>query len=201
MPMQDDQPLPPAGPPAERHLPPADCPAQLTRRVVATGLGSALVGAATPAWSWARSASVHTGGQPAEQRSVLARFDPAYAEGAVEPFGRTMTFTGQRLSLPMIELAFGKEGAIPPHLWGMLYDGWAPNMQEEGLSVFIQGYEGRGPHNARKRIYISALTPDLYRRAYAGKVQAFLDTLFDARRADQPLMRHYYAAYWDLFWD
>jgi hypothetical protein len=166
-----------------------------------TGLGGALIGATIPARPWGRSASAQSGGQSAERRGVPAQFDPAYVKGAVEPHGRAMTFIGPRLSLPMIEPAFGKEGAIPPHLWGMLYDGWAPNMREEGLSVFIQGYEGRGPHNARKRIYMSALTPDLYRRAYARKAQAFLDTLFDARRADQPLMRHYYAAYWDLYWD
>src|SRR3712207_2240002 len=73
--MRDDQPLPPAGPPEERHLPPEDCPAQPTRRLVATGLGSALIGAVTPAWPWARGAPAHTGGQPAEQRSVLAQFE------------------------------------------------------------------------------------------------------------------------------
>lgn len=199
--MLDDKARCPADPSGASGAPPGDCAAHPTRRFVLTGLSSALIGAAAPVLPWPGGARAHTGGQSAEQRGMLAEFDPAYLEGAVEPFGRTMTFVGQRLSLPMLELAFGKEGAIPPHIWGMLYDGWAPNMQEEGLSVFIQGYEGRGPHNARKRIYMSALTPDLYPRAYAPKVHSFLDTLFEARHANQPLMRHYYAAYWDLYWD
>jgi hypothetical protein len=199
--MQDDRPPPLARSPEGPYPLLEDRPARPTRRLAVAGLGGALVRAATPAWPWTHGASAQSGGPSAEPRGVPAQFDPAYVKGAVEPYGRAMTFIGPRLTLPMIELAFGKEAAIPPHLWGMLYDGWAPNMREEGLSVFIQGYEGRGPHNARKRIYMSALTPDLYRRAYARKIQIFLDALFDPRHAGRPLMRHYYAAYWDLYWD
>ena len=39
----------------------------------------------------------------------------------------------------------------------------------------LQGLEKRGPHNERKRIYISALTPDLYRPMYGDKVVQFFD--------------------------
>ena len=67
-----------------------------------------------------------------------------YIHGAIEPFTRTSIYQGQRLGLPMIDLAFSKEAAIPPHLWGMLYEGWRPEMEEEGLSVFLQGLENRG---------------------------------------------------------
>ena len=68
----------------------------------------------------------------------------------------------------MIDLALSKEKAVGAHLWGLFYDGWAPNPEEEGVSVFIRGYEQRGPHNERKKIYVSAITPDLYRRPGTG---------------------------------
>jgi cytochrome P450 len=74
-------------------------------------------------------------------------------------------------------------------------------MQEEGLSVFLQGLENRGPQNARKRIYMSALTPDLYRDHYGAKVRAFLDELFAAENEGGPLMQHYYDGYFDMYWD
>jgi hypothetical protein len=165
-------------------------------------VGSALLGSALPsAAEPGIPALAHTDTWPGQGPDVADAFDRAYIEGAVEPFARRRIYAGERLALPMIELAFGKEAAIPQHLWGMLYDGWRPNMQEEGLSVFLQGYQNRGPHNARKRIYASALTPDLYRPMYAAKVGAFLDRLFDRRNAGQPLMRHYYAQYFDLYWD
>jgi hypothetical protein len=41
---------------------------------------------------------------------------------------------------------------------------------ENGVTVFIQGLEKRGPDNRRKRIYMSVLTPDLYRPMYGDKV-------------------------------
>jgi hypothetical protein len=67
--------------------------------------------------------------------------------------------------------------------------------------VFLQALENRGPDNRRKRIYMSAVTPDLYRPMYAGKVVQFFDRLLDARNANKPLMRPYLDAYWDLYWD
>jgi hypothetical protein len=57
----------------------------------------------------------------------------------------------------------------------MLYNGWAPNPEEEGTSVFIQGYGKRGPNNERKKIYMSAPTPDLYATKYRDKVLRFFD--------------------------
>ena len=35
----------------------------------------------------------------------------------------------------MIDLAFSKERAIEAHMWGLVYDGWAPNGEEEGVSI------------------------------------------------------------------
>jgi cytochrome P450 len=181
---------------------PKESSASSSRRRLVTGVGSALLGSALPvATESGIPAPAHAETRPGQERDGAGAFDRAYIEGAVEPFTRRRIYAGERLPLPMIELAFGKEAAIPQHLWGMAYDGWRPNMQEEGLSVFLQGYENRGPDNARKRIYASALTPDLYRPMYAAKMGAFLDRLFDRRNAGQPLMRCYYAQYFDLYWD
>lgn len=166
-----------------------------SRRRFLAGVGTGLVGAT---FSLPRAAA-HTGASQVD--SLPADADPAYLRGAVEPFTRTAVYTGDRLSLPMIDLAFSKEAAIPPHLWGMLYDEWQPAMGREGLSVFLQGLENRGENNARKRIYMSAMTPDLYRDMYADKVRIFLDELFSEENAGLPLMRPYYDAYFDLYWD
>jgi hypothetical protein len=128
-------------------------------------------------------------------------FDKDYVNGAVLPFFLSGQYIAERPALPMIDLTLRKENAIPPHLWGMLYDGWAPD-PKAGVSVFIQGYEDRGPDNERKKIYFSAVTPDLYSATYAGKVGRFLALFFDEANTGQPLMRKYYEDYFDdLYWD
>jgi len=176
-------------------------PAAVPRRFVLAGLGGLATGAVAPVLPWTRPAAAHTGvaGGPALVRPPA--FEMSYLRGAVEPFSRTMLFTGQPLSLPMIDLAFSKEGAIPPHLWGMLYEDWEPAMEEEGLSVFLQGYDKRGPENARKRIYMSAMTPDLHAEHHRPKVELFLDQLFAPAHEGRPLMAAYYEDYFDLYWD
>ncbi len=60
---------------------------------------------------------------------------------------------------------------------------------------------GCGDNNLRKRIYFSAVTPDLYRPMYSGKVVAFFDKLLDRQFADKPFMRHYLDYYFDLYLD
>lgn len=171
-----------------------------SRRQVLAGMSTALV--SLPALA-AGQASGRTQAQnaPASTAGDKERFGQAYTEKAVQPFLNRAVYQGQRLSLPMLDLAFSKEAALTPHLWGLAYEEWRPNMEEEGLSVFIQGYENRGPENARKRIYVSAITPDLYQPMYAPKIRNFLDRLFDARNAGQPMMRAYYDNYFDLYWD
>ena len=67
--------------------------------------------------------------------------------------------------------------------------------------VFLQGLEKRGDNNLRKRIYFSAVTPDLYKPMYRAKVTAFFDKLLDQKFADRPFMRHYLDHYFDLYWD
>lgn len=128
-------------------------------------------------------------------------FDLDYIKYAIVPAFLTGPYQGERLSLPMIDLPFTKENALPYYFWGLLYDDWEPNQEEDGLSVFIQGYEKRGEDNRRKRIYASALTPDLYRPMYGDKMDQFFDQLFDARNAGKPLMRQYLDNYFDLFWN
>lgn len=129
-------------------------------------------------------------------------FDLPYIENVILPALVTTAFQGERLSLPMIdEKRFSKENALPYFLWGMLYDSWKPSLEKDGLSVFIQGYENRGNDNHRKRIYQSAVTTDLYRPMYGDKVVGFFNQLFDATRANKPLMRQYLDSYFDLYWD
>lgn len=128
-------------------------------------------------------------------------FEPEYISHAVRPYLLAGQTVGERPALPLIDLALSKEKAAPPHFWGMLYDGWAPNPEEEGVAVFIQGYENRGPHNERKRIYCSATTPELYAAKYRAKVRGLLDRMFSEANAEQPLMQRYYADYFDLYWD
>jgi hypothetical protein len=67
--------------------------------------------------------------------------------------------------LPMIDVNFNEENALPYDLWGLIYHDWRPT-PEEGVTVFLQGLEKRGDKNLRKRIYFSAVTPDLYKPMY-----------------------------------
>lgn len=146
--------------------------------------------------------------QPTEQHDMPintelmpATFDPAYVEGAVRPFLLGGAFIGERPLLPMIDLKLSKQSAVSAHLFGMLYDDWKPNPEEEGTTVFLTEYDRRGPNNERKRIYYSATTPDLYAAHYSAKVNRFLDQLFDAPNEGKPLMRHYLQRYFDMYWD
>jgi hypothetical protein len=69
------------------------------------------------------------------------------------------------------------------------------------VTVFLQGLEKRGDNNLRKRIYFSAMTPDLYEPMYGAKVTAFFDKILDQQFANKPFMRHYLDYYFDLYWD
>ena len=132
--------------------------------------------------------------------SIPAHFDRTYVENAVIPFFLTSIYEGEQPALPMIGLALSKENALPHDLWGLIYEAWKPT-PEEGVTVFLQGLDKRGDNNLRKRIYMSAVTPDLYRPMYEPKVVAFFDALLDPKFAGKPLMRHYLDYYWDIYWD
>ena len=90
--------------------------------------------------------------------TIPANFDPDYVEKAVIPFFLTSFYEGERPMLPMIDVNFSKENALPYDLWGLIYHDWRPT-PEEGVTVFLQGLEKRGDNNLRKRIYFSAVTP------------------------------------------
>jgi len=114
--------------------------------------------------------------------SIPSNFDPTYVENAVIPFFLTSLYEGERPALPMIDVTLTKENALPHDLWGLIYQGWKPT-PEEGVTVFLQGLEKRGDNNLRKRIYMFAVTPDLYRPMYGAKVVAFFDALLDPKFA------------------
>ena len=139
--------------------------------------------------------------RPPDAMMMPLTFDPAYVEGAVKPFFLSAKYEGEPPVLPMIDLALGKDAAVSAHLFGMFYESWKPNMEEEGVAVFIQGYEKRGPHNERKRIYMTATSPDLYGPMYSDKIKRFLDYLFDEQNEGKPLMQRYYERYFDMYWD
>ncbi len=138
-----------------------------------------------------------------ELRSLLpSQFDIEYVKNVVIPALFTSWIVADRLVMPMIDAQLcTKQEALSYYLWGLLYDSGTPNMEAEGLTVFTQGYDRRGPDNLRKRIYFSALTSDLYRTAYEAKVGRFFERLFSADNAGQPLMRRYLDSYFDLYWD
>ena len=126
------------------------------------------------------------------RETLPTTFDLPYIENVILPALVTTVFDGEEPSLPMIDPThLTKEEALPFFLWGMLYDSWKPNLTEDGLSVFIQGYENRGDNNLRKKIYASAMTPDLYQLMYQQKVVSFFDRLLAPARANKPLMRQY----------
>jgi cytochrome P450 len=132
--------------------------------------------------------------------TIPANFDREYVEKAVIPFFLTSLYEGERPMLPMIGVNFSKENALPYDLWGLIYHDWQPT-PEEGVTVFLQGLEKRGDNNLRKRIYFSAMTPDLYEPMYGAKVTAFFDKILDQQFANKPFMRHYLDYYFDLYWD
>ena len=130
----------------------------------------------------------------------VAQFDADYVDNVVLPSFLNSIFDGERPVLPMIDVALTKENALPYDMWGLLSMSWKP-APEDGVTVFLQGLDKRGPDNRRKRIYMSAVTPDLYQGMYQTKIVGFFDQLFSAQNASKPLMRIYLDTFWDLYWD
>ncbi len=109
--------------------------------------------------------------------TIPANFDPDYVEHAVIPFFLTSFYEGERPMLPMIDVNFSKENALPYDLWGLIYHDWRPT-PEEGVTVFLQGLEKRGDNNLRKRIYFSgddarSLQADVWREGHGFLRQDF----------------------------
>jgi cytochrome P450 len=171
--------------------------------MMGSGVSAAVVGGAEQASAEAARSQLPEQLLTAVERfraTIPADFDPEYVEHAVIPFFLSSFYEGDRPLLPMIDVVFSKENALPYDLWGLIYHDWRPT-PEEGVTVFLQGLEQRGDNNLRKRIYFSGVTPDLYKPIYAAKVAAFFDKLLDQQFANKPFMRHYLDYYFDLYWD
>ncbi|NET44490.1 hypothetical protein [Okeania sp. SIO2B3] len=153
---------------------------------------------------------------PPESKELLGRFFPElldfkdYIFKAVVPAMLTNINGGAKLTLPLIDKEIlDKQDAIPYFLWGMFYDSWKPT-PEEGTTVFFTGFQNgdqksdvptiRGENNEKKKIYYSALTPDLFPK-YEDKVVGFWEELLDNRNANKPLMGLYLDLYFYLYWD
>jgi cytochrome P450 len=130
----------------------------------------------------------------------LKEFDAEYVENVIVPWFLVSTFQGERPSLPMIDVALTKQNALPRDLWGLLSESWKID-PDDGVTVFLQALEKRGPDNERKRIYMSAVTPDLYGPMYRDKIMVFFNKLLDDKNAGKPLMRPYLEGYFDMYWD
>src|ERR1700742_4020191 len=130
----------------------------------------------------------------------LKEFDAEYVENVIVPWFLVSTYQGERPSLPMIDLALTKQNALPRDLWGLLSESWKID-PDGGVTVFLQALEKRGPDNERKRIYMSAVTPDLYKPMYRDKIMVFFNKLLDDKNAGKPLMRPYLEGYFDMYWD
>lgn len=180
----------------------------MRRRTFLTGGVTAAVALTTQS-AFAQSPPV--AGQPlapTDLQSTAARlraqfekeFDAEYVENVIIPNFLVSTYEGERPILPMIDVTLTKENALPNDLWGLLSKSWQPAPQD-GVTVFLQGLEKRGPDNRRKRIYMSAMTPDLYGPMYRGKVEQFFDKLLSDENIGKPLMRPYLDSIWDLYWD
>ena len=99
----------------------------------------------------------------------IGKFDPAYVKNVIVPHFLVSTYLGERLLFPMLDVRLSKQDAMSDDLWGLISETWRPSA-ENGATLFLQGLEKRGPDNRRKRIYMSAVTPDLYRPMYGDKV-------------------------------
>jgi hypothetical protein len=88
------------------------------------------------------------------RETIPANFDHEYVEKVVTPFFLTSFYEGERPMLPVIDVTLSKENALPYDLWGLITRDWRPT-PEDGVTVFLQGLEKRGPNNLRKRIYFS----------------------------------------------
>jgi len=72
------------------------------------------------------------------RETIPANFDRDYIEKAVIPFYLTSFYEGERPMLPVIDVNFSKENALPFDLWGLITRDWRPT-PEDGVTVFFAG--------------------------------------------------------------
>src|SRR5262249_9028866 len=142
--------------------------------MLGSGASAALVAGGEQASAEAPQSSLPAQILTAVQRfreKISTNFDHEYGEKVVIPFFLTSLYESERPMLPVIDVNFTKENALLYDLWGLIPRDWRPT-PSEGVTVFLQGLEKRGDNNLRKRIYFSAVTPDLYKPMYSAKVIA-----------------------------
>ena len=179
----------------------------MERREVLTGAAAAAM-AAGATGAFAVPAAGSAGPESGDVADALARFrgsiprnfDPGYVQHVLIPYFLTSVYLGEQLLLPTIDPSLTKENAFPAEWLGLMYKEWVPS-RDEGVTVFLQGLEHRGENNLRKRIYMTAVTLDLYAPKYQSKVTGFFDALLDSKFSGQPFMRHYLDYYFDIYWD
>jgi hypothetical protein len=54
------------------------------------------------------------------RETIPANFDHEYVEKAVKPFFLTSFYEGERPMIPVIDVTFSKENALPYDLWGLI---------------------------------------------------------------------------------
>ncbi|MCX4026644.1 hypothetical protein H0A36_00570 [Endozoicomonas sp. SM1973] len=123
-----------------------------------------------------------------------------YVQNVILQSVRFIQSATDELTLPMINISFTKENALPRFLWGMLWKDWE-KQPEDGTTVFLQDYRDRGLHNAKKKAYFSALTPDLYEEKYQPKIKDFFNKMLGRENSNIPLMDQYVSDYLDLYWN
>jgi hypothetical protein len=123
------------------------------------------------------------------RKTIPANFDRPYVENAVVPFFLTSLFEGERPLLPMIDLNFSKENALPHDLWALLYDDWKPT-PAAGSPSFCRGWR-----NVATIIFANESTSQQSRQIctvrHRDNVTTFFNRLMSAEFANKPFMRHY----------
>src|SRR6202000_1111641 len=64
------------------------------------------------------------------REAIPANFDSEYGEKVVKPFFLTSFYEGERPMLPMIDVTFSKETALPYDLWGLITHDWRPTPED-----------------------------------------------------------------------
>ena len=113
----------------------------------------------------------------------------------------------RQLYLPMIDLWYSKEMAVPLTLSTMLFDPESDG-GSTGTSVFIKDYHKRDLRqhqpghrsNQAKRTYYAGVTPDLYRDRFGEPVRRFWDDLLAPGNEGHGLPVLYDERYYDMYW-
>jgi hypothetical protein len=102
---------------------------------IGAGASTASMAAATPGSGEAAQSALPEQLLTAVERfraTIPANFDPDYVEHAVIRFFLTSVYEGERPMLPVVDVNFSKENALPYDLWGLIYHDWKPTPEGFG---------------------------------------------------------------------